>query len=66
MGNKHKKSFNKKEAAGSTNYINEKNSEFPPCKYCGILGHPPFNCWGRPDVKCDRCTKQGHHDRISN
>jgi len=62
MGNKYKKSFNKKQASRSTSYINEKNREFPPCKHRGILGDPPFNCWRRPDVKCDKCNKQGHHD----
>lgn len=65
MGNKYKKSFNKQEAVGSTSYKNEeKNREFPPCKHCGKFGHPPFKCWRRPDVKCDKCNKLGHHERI--
>nr|GME20472.1 Retrovirus-related Pol polyprotein from transposon TNT 1-94 [Ipomoea batatas] len=43
----------------------KKNSrDFPPCKHCGKKGHPPFKCWKRPDVKCGKCNKLGHHERI--
>ena len=28
------------------------------------MGHPPFKCWRRPDVKCEKCNKLGHHVRI--
>ncbi|CAN1170119.1 hypothetical protein LINPERHAP2_LOCUS28806 [Linum perenne] len=33
---------------------------FPPCKYCGRLGHGPARCWKRPDAKCTRCNQFGH------
>ncbi|GAA0172962.1 hypothetical protein LIER_26680 [Lithospermum erythrorhizon] len=42
----------------------EKSKEYPPCKHCGKKGHPPFKCWRKPDVKCAKCNKQGHHEKI--
>lgn len=63
--NSKKKNSSTKEAAANTSNSNgEKNKEFPPCKHCGKKGHPPFKCWRRPDVKCDKCNKLGHHERI--
>jgi hypothetical protein len=63
MGNKYK-SLNK-QAAANTSYNNgEKDSEFPPCKHCGKSGHAPFKCWRRPDVRCTKCKKLAHHERI--
>lgn len=60
-----KKNFSTQQAAASTSNGNgEKNKEFPPCKHCGKMGHPPFKCWRRPDVKCEKCNKLGHHVRI--
>lgn len=61
----YKKNFNSQEAAANTSKSNEKrNKEFPPCKHCGKMGHPPFKCWRRPDVRCEKCNKLGHHVRI--
>nr|KYP56918.1 Putative transposon Ty5-1 protein YCL075W family [Cajanus cajan] len=49
---KERKNFKGSEAATNTSKNNEKgNKEFPPCKHCGKMGHPPFKCWRRPDVK---------------
>ncbi|XP_006598638.1 uncharacterized protein LOC114386248 [Glycine soja] len=60
-----KKNFNTQEAAGNTsNKSGDNNKGFPPCKHCGRMGHPPFKCWRRPDVKCEKCNKLGHHVRI--
>ena len=60
-----KRSFNSQQAASITsNNIEVKNREFPPCKHCGKKGHPHFNCWKRLDVKCEKCHKMGHHDKI--
>ena len=33
---------------------------YPPCKHCNKLGHPPFKCWRRPDAKCNKCNQLGH------
>jgi len=33
---------------------------YPPCQYCEKLGHLPFRCWKRPDVKCTKCNQIGH------
>jgi len=30
---------------------NNKRRNYPPCKHCNKLGHPPFKCWRRPDAK---------------
>ncbi|XP_031387213.1 uncharacterized protein LOC116200504 [Punica granatum] len=35
-----------------------------PCKHCGKKSHPQFRCWRRPDVKCRKCHKMGHVERI--
>ena len=60
-----KRSFNSQQAASITsNNTGVKNKEFPPCKHCGKKGHPPFKCWKRPDVKCSKCHKMGHHEKI--
>ena len=53
-----KKNFNLSVTAG------EKKKDFPPCKHCNKKGRPPFKCWRRPDVKCGKCNKLGHHERI--
>jgi len=31
-----------------------KGRNYPPCKHCNKLGHPPFKCWRRPDAKCNQ------------
>nr|GMD21951.1 Retrovirus-related Pol polyprotein from transposon RE1 [Ipomoea batatas] len=64
-GEKDKKKGSKKNSrdAASSNK-GEKKRDFPPCKHCGKKGHPPFKCWKRPDVKCGKCNKLGHHERI--
>ena len=60
-----KKNFNTQEAAANTsNKSGDNNKGFPPCKHCGRMGHPPVKCWRRPDVKCEKCNKLGHHVRI--
>jgi len=33
---------------------------YPPCKHCNKLGHPPFKCWRKPYAKCNKCNKLGH------
>ena len=53
-----KKNFNPSIIAG------EKKRDFPPCKHCNKKGHPPFKCWRRLGVKCGKCNKLGHHERI--
>ncbi|XP_057995019.1 uncharacterized protein LOC131175307 [Hevea brasiliensis] len=62
--NKKKNSSTPEAAANTSNSSGGKNKEFPPCKHYGKKGHPPFKCWRRPDVKCDKCNKLGHHERI--
>ena len=37
-----------------------KRRNYPPCKHCNKLGHPPFKCWRRPDAKCNKCNQLGH------
>ena len=41
-----------------------KNGVFPPCPHCKKTNHSPQKCWWRPDVKCNKCGKQGHVKRI--
>ena len=55
--------FNTQEAATNTSN-NNGDKEFPPCKHSSRIGHPPFKCWRRPDVKCEKCNKLRHHVRI--
>jgi len=60
-----KKNFNTQEAVANTrNKSGDNNKGFPPCKHCGRMGHPSFKCWRRPNVKCEKCNKLGHHVRI--
>ena len=60
-----KMNFNTQKAAAITsNKSGDNNKGFPPCKHYGRMGHPPFKCWRRPDVKCEKCNKLGHHVRI--
>jgi len=40
------------------------NRGYPPYKYCGRTGHPPFKCWKRPDAKCNKCNQLGHETII--
>ncbi|KAF2295071.1 hypothetical protein GH714_031340 [Hevea brasiliensis] len=58
QGGKGKYKGNKKEGSDSS------KSDFPPCKHCNKKGHPPSKCWRRPDVKCEKCQKMGHHQKI--
>ena len=37
---------------------------YPPCQHCGKMGHLPFKCWRRPDVKCSKCNQLGHETVI--
>ncbi|RDY11755.1 hypothetical protein CR513_03529, partial [Mucuna pruriens] len=37
-----------------------KKKSYLPCRYCGKMGHPPFRCWRRPDMKCSRCNQIRH------
>jgi len=39
---------------------NNKMGNYPPCKHCNKLGHPPFKCWRRPDAECNKCNQLGH------
>ena len=59
-----KKNFNTQEATANTSNNNEDNKGFPHCKHCGRMGHPSFKCWRRPNVKCEKSNKLGHHVRI--
>lgn len=34
--------------------------DYPPCQHCGRKGHPPYKCWRRPDVRCNKCNQMGH------
>ncbi|KAL6314090.1 hypothetical protein AAG906_011825 [Vitis piasezkii] len=43
---------------------NQKNGVFPPYPHCKKTNHSPQKCWWRPDVKCNKCGKQGHVERI--
>ncbi|RVX20723.1 Retrovirus-related Pol polyprotein from transposon RE1 [Vitis vinifera] len=43
---------------------NQKNGVFPPCPHCKKTNHSPQKCWWRPNVKCNKCGKQGHVERI--
>lgn len=51
-------------ATNASSNRGERFKEFPPCKHCGKKGHPPFKCWKRPDVKCGKCNKMGHDEKI--
>ncbi|RVW24354.1 hypothetical protein CK203_098667 [Vitis vinifera] len=55
---KHKKNNNK------PNINNQKNGVFPSYPHCKKTNHSPQKCWWRPDVKCNKCGKQGHVERI--
>jgi len=57
-----KKNFSTQDATCNNN--GDKNKRFPPCKHRSKLGHPPFKCWRRPDVKCEKCNKLGHYVQI--
>ncbi|XP_010520839.1 PREDICTED: uncharacterized protein LOC104799859 [Tarenaya hassleriana] len=35
-----------------------------PCKHCNKKGHLYWRCWKRPDVKCRKCGRMGHVERI--
>ena len=59
-----KKNFNTQDATANTSNNNGDNKGFPHCKHCGRMGHPSFKCWRRPDVKCEKCNKLGHHVRL--
>ncbi|XP_068466419.1 uncharacterized protein [Phaseolus vulgaris] len=41
-----------------------KGRNYPPCKHCNKLGHPPFKCWRRLDAKCNKCNQLGHETII--
>ncbi|KAL6325054.1 hypothetical protein AAG906_022262 [Vitis piasezkii] len=55
---KHKKNNNK------PNSNNQKNGVFPSYPHCKKTNHSPQKCWWIPDVKCNKCGKQGHVERI--
>ncbi|GMI80612.1 hypothetical protein HRI_001730500 [Hibiscus trionum] len=40
------------------------NESYPPCPYCKKTNHPQHKCWWRPDVKCNKCGRQGHAEKI--
>ncbi|RDX63956.1 hypothetical protein CR513_57549, partial [Mucuna pruriens] len=53
-----KKFLKKNQSTSSENTTNNQNKgkgkkkSYPPCQYCGKIGHPPYRCWRRPDAKC--------------
>nr|GMD88070.1 Retrovirus-related Pol polyprotein from transposon RE1 [Ipomoea batatas] len=58
-GGQDRKNFKKKKAGN-----NIKNETYPPCPHCKKTNHPQRKCWWRPDVKCRKCGKTGHMERI--
>ncbi|KAF3657935.1 putative TMV resistance protein N-like [Capsicum annuum] len=42
------------------NKIGDFKGNYPPCKQCGKLGHPPFKCWEGPDANCTKYNQLGH------
>nr|GLL34235.1 Retrovirus-related Pol polyprotein from transposon TNT 1-94 [Ipomoea trifida] len=58
-GGQDRKNFKKKKAGN-----NNKNETYPPCPHCKKTNHPQRKCWWRPDVKCRKCGKTGHMERI--
>ena len=59
---KNKKWKNNKLAESSNK---QQNDTFPPCPQCKKTKHSQKNCWWRPDIKCKKCGKLGHVERIS-
>ena len=43
---------------------NQKNGFFPPCPHYKKTNHSPQKYWWKLDVKCNKCGKQGHVERI--
>nr|GMC71630.1 Retrovirus-related Pol polyprotein from transposon RE1 [Ipomoea batatas] len=58
-GGQDRKNFKKKKASN-----NNKNETYPPGPHCKKTNHPQRKCWWRPDVKCRKCGKTGHMERI--
>ncbi|KAL6333170.1 hypothetical protein AAG906_028353 [Vitis piasezkii] len=48
----------------NSNNNNQKTGTYPPCPHCKKTNHPQQKCWWRPDVKCNKCGRQGHIERI--
>ena len=46
------------------NDVGNKGIMYAPCQHCGRTNHPSFRCWSGPDVKCNKCNKMGHVERI--
>lgn len=63
QGQKEKKKGKKEDGSGKKEGDNKKR-DFPPCEHCGKKGHPPFKCWRRPDVKCNKCKQLGDIAKI--
>ena len=55
---------NKKNNNKPSNNNNQKTGTYPPCPHCKKTNHPQQKCWWRPDVKCNKCGRQGHIERI--
>ncbi|RDX89297.1 hypothetical protein CR513_28992, partial [Mucuna pruriens] len=55
----HGAGYNKKKLY-KKNQPTSSEKSYPPCQYCGKMGHPPFKCWRRPEVKCSRCNQIRH------
>jgi len=51
---------NQQENGGVVAHNNNKMRNYPPCKHCNKLGHPPFKCWRRPNAKCNKCNQLRH------
>nr|CAN63433.1 hypothetical protein VITISV_033829 [Vitis vinifera] len=55
---------NKKNNNKPSNNNNKKTGTYPPCPHYKKINHPQQKCWWRPDVKCNKCGRQGHIERI--
>jgi hypothetical protein len=63
QGSKGKKKKGKKAGCDqeeSTINGGETKQSYPPCQHCGKKNHPPFRCWRRPDIRCNKCQQLGH------
>jgi len=58
---KNNKWKNKKSVESSNK---QQNDTFPPCPHCKKTNHSPKKCWWRPDIKCRKCGKLEHVERI--
>ena len=64
--NEKEKNVDANEVVANDNSSNNgyKKKNYPPYHHCGKKGHHPFKCWKRLDVKCSKCNKMGHYEKI--